>query len=388
MKKAITTIIWLGLDVHKKTISACWVKGDSQEYEEAVLPSTDSAVRKLGRRLMKEGEVRACYEAGPCGYEVKRVLEGMGVRCDVIAPSLIPSRAGDRVKTDRRDARKLTRLNRAGELTAIGVPTPEQEAVRDLVRCREDVVQDGTRSWHRLVKFLLRHGRVWHQTKSGTKKHWEWLRKQEFEDPHEERVYREYMAQVDFQRGRLAGIEMEVNALAQQEPWKPWVERLRCMRGIGVVTAMTLLVELFDFRRFRPQKLAAFVGLVPTIHASGEKEHRGSITHAGNAHVRTVLVEAAWHSRHKPQLLSAIRRRAPGQPEEVYALVMKAQERLHRKFHRLLRRGKLPTVAVVAVARELACFLWALMTLDQNQPDRTPAKRTFRLTGRMARTAA
>lgn len=381
MTKTTTVIIWLGLDVHKAIIAACWFVDSSEVPHIESIPNTPKALRSLISRLGKEGEVRACYEAGPCGYEVKRQLDGMGVRCDVIAPSLIPRKPGEHFKTDRRDARKLASLFRAGLLTSILVPTKEQEAIRDLVRCREDVVVDGMRVWHRMIKFLLRHGRAWHQTQGGSKAHWAWLRAQKFEDPHQQRTYDEYLAQVDFQRARRAALDAEIEAIAQQAPWKDQVDRLRCLRGIGVLSALTLLVEILDFRRFGPRELAAFVGLVPGIHSSaGKATGRPGITRAGNVHVRRIVVEAAWQNSHAPQLPSVVRKRCPGQPEAVVSIASRAQERLHRRYRRLRTTGKMPAVAITAVARELLGFIWSLMTLEERaQPERT---RRIQITGR------
>jgi len=385
MKKTNTPeeTIWLGLDVHKKTIVACWLLGDQEEVRQ--LTNTSGEVRRLVKQLGRKGKVRACYEAGPTGYEVRRLLDGMGVSCAVIAPSLIPKRAGDRVKTDRRDAQKLARLYRAGELTAIRVPTEAEEAVRDLVRCREDATEDRLRMWHRLIKFLLRHGRVWTETRNGSKRHWAWLRVQRFEDPTMQRTYQEYLAQVDFFDERLQFLDKEVAEIASKDPWRSHVDRLRCLRGLGTLSALTLLVEIGDFRRFKPQELSAFVGLVPSMYASGDTKRPGGITKAGNSHVRRILIEAAHHARHPPQLPSFVRRRTAGQPERVHELVVKAQHRLHLKYVRLRGRGKNTTVAVTAIARELLGFVWGLMTLDDAPPPTpTRGKRTFVLTGRTA----
>lgn len=366
MKKGITLTV--GLDVHKDSIAVCWLQGDSQREETREIPNEPRAIQKLFKRLSSEGELRVCYEAGPCGYEVRRQLAKMAIACDVIAPAMIPRRPGDRIKTDRRDARKLARLYRAGELTAIRVPTEAEEAVRDLVRCREDVREDVTRQRHRLLKFLLRHGRVWRETKNWTFRHWAWLRAQRFEEASAQRTFDEYLAQLDFGIDRLRALDAEIVGVAEQEPWKPLVGRLRCLRGIDTLSAMTLLAEVQDFRRFRsPRELMSFLGLVPSIHASGASEHRGSITKCGNGHARRILVEAAWHYRHRPMMAGRLRERAEGQPEPVRTEAMKAQHRLHLRYRRLVARGKPPHVAVVAVARELCGFVWALL-VKHEQP--------------------
>lgn len=356
------TRIYVGLDVHKDTIAVCWVPEGGAPEETREIPNDPRAVRKLFARLAAQGELRACYEAGPCGYAVRRQLETLGVPCEVIAPSLVPRRPGDRVKTDRRDARKLARLYRAGELTVIRVPTCQEEAARDLLRCREDLGEDVTRLRHRLGKFLLRHGRLWRETKNWTLRHWTWLRTQRFDEPAAQRTFEEYLAQLDLAVDRLRSLDTEIAQLAQQEPWAPRVARLCCLRGFSTLAALTLLVELQDFHRFRsPRELMSFVGLTPSLHASGGRETRGPITKAGNAHARRILVEAAWHYRHRPMAAGRFRRRAASQPETIRADALRAQSRLHQRFHRLVARGKPSQVAVVAVARELVGFVWALL---------------------------
>lgn len=360
MKEGITLTV--GLDVHKDSIAVCCLQGDSQREETREIPNEPRAIQNLFKRLLSEGELRVCYEAGPYGYDVRRLLAKLGIACDVIAPAMIPRRPGDRIKTDRRDARKLARLHRAGELTAIRVPTEAEKAVRDLVRCREDIREDVPRQRHRLLKLLLRHGRIWREPKNWTSRHWAWLRAQRFEEASAQRTFDEYLAQLDFGIDRLRALDAEIAAVAEQEPWKPLVGRLRCLRGVDTLSAMTLLAEVQDFRRFRsPRELMSFLGLVPSIHASGASEYPGSITKSGNGHARRIFVEAAWHSRRRPMMAGRLRERAEGQPEPVHAEAMKAQHRLHLRYRRLVARGKPPHVAVVPVARELCGFVWALL---------------------------
>lgn len=263
MKKS-TRISWVGLDVHKDTIAVCWLHADSQAEETREIPNEERAIRTLFKRLAGEGELRVCYEAGPCGYPVRRQLEQMGIACDVIAPAMIPRRPGDRIKTDSRDARKLARLYRAGELTPIRVPTETEEAVRDLVRCREDLCQDVTRMRHRLLKFLLRHGRIWRDTRNWTDRHWAWLRTQRFVLSAAQRTFDEYVAQLDFGIDRLRALDAEIATVADKEPWKPLVGRLRCLRGIDTLSALTLLVEIQDFRRFRSPRDSSSTTRLPS----------------------------------------------------------------------------------------------------------------------------
>lgn len=289
----------------------------------------------------------------------------MGIPCEVVAPALIPRKPGERIETDRRDARKLVRLYRAGELTPIRVPTPEEEAVRDLVRAREDVRRDLTAARHRLSKFLLRHGRLFSQGKKWTQRFGRWLRTQTFDRPAERVTFEHYVLQVLHLGERPEALEQEIAAVAQTEPYRPAVRRLACLRGISTLSAMTLLAEIQDFRRFaHPRQLMAFVGLVPSEHSSGPKQRRGSITKTGNGHARRILVEAAWAYRHPPALGPRTRRLLADQPPEVLVQVRKAHLRLHKRYARLVGRGKRAQVAVTAVARELCGFVWALMTRE------------------------
>jgi transposase len=369
--------VFVGMDVHKDSISVCWVKEHGDEAESREIPNEVRAIGRLFKRLEQLGELRVCYEAGPCGYEVRRFLETMAISCEVIAPALIPRRPGDRVKTDKRDARKLARLYRAGELTAIRVPTEQEEAIRDLVRCREALVKDRTRQRHRLLKYLLRHGRVWRETRSWTGAHWQWIRSQQFDDTVSQTTFDEYVAQLDYNIERIRSLELKLAEQAQREPWKALVQRVMCLRGMDVISALTVVIEICDLRRFdSPRDLMSFVGLTPTIHASGGTEHRGSITKAGNAHVRRVLVEAAWHYRHKPSLSGRLRERCEDQPEWVVTVARKAQSRLHDRYAHLRSHGKPPQVAVVAVARELLGFIWELLVKDGSEASHEKAKKS------------
>lgn len=360
MKKAIT---FVGLDVHATSIAlAVWLPGaDKPQVSE--IPNDAKLIRRTCTRLQGERTLRCCYEAGPCGFELYRQLTAMGIACDVIAPALIPQRPGDRIKTDRRDATKLARLYRAGELTAIRVPTPDEEAVRDLVRAREDVRKDLMAARHRLSKFLLRHGRLYTQGTTWTQRYWAWVRPQTFAHPAARATFDHYLLQVHHLEERRRTLEAAITEVATSPAYRPAVDRLTCLRGISQLSAVTLVAELQDLRRFtHPRQLMAFVGLVPSERSSGLKERRGGITKTGNTHARRLLVEAAWSYRHPPALGPRARRLLPGQPAAVIALVKKAQVRLHKRYARLVSRGKRPQVAVTAVARELCGFVWAVMT--------------------------
>jgi transposase len=361
MEKVTTHV---GLDVHSERIVIATLAGQTREPTILDIPNDPKVIRRTFKRLATEAyELRCCYEAGPCGFELFRQLTSMGIICEVIAPSLIPVKAGDRVKTDRRDASKLARLYRAGELTTISVPTPDQEAVRDLVRARDDVRKDLIASRHRLSKFLLRHGFIYADGVKWTQRFWAWVSKIHFQRECERLTFEHYVNAVQHLLDRRAALDRDIMRIAQIEPYATAVRRLACLRGISTLSALALVAEIGDFRRFEsPRQLMAFVGLVPREYSSGGKERRGGITKTGNGHVRRLLTEGAWSYRHPPALGERIRAVLKTQPPAVAEVARKAQLRLHRRFTRLVSRGKKPQVAVAAVARELCGFAWALMT--------------------------
>ena len=287
----------------------------------------------------------------------------MSIECDVVAPSLIPVRTGDRVKTDKRDASKLARLYRAGELTTISVPSEDQEAVRDLVRAREDVRRDLVKARDRLVKFLIRHGRLYTGgKKKWTMRFWAWLKTIQFDRECERLTFEHYVHQVEHQLERRADLDRQIQAVAATKEYALPVAKLCCLRGVSTLSAMILLAEIGDFRRFdSPRQLMSFLGLVPREYSSGGREKRGGITKTGNAHVRRVLVEAAWAYRHRPALGPRAKKALESQPARICDYTKKAQVRLHRRFTRLLARGKSGPLASTAVARELCGFVWGLM---------------------------
>ena len=355
-------ITWIGMDVHKESISVTAVGHDSEGVKARFeTPNTDKGVHRLAKRLREWGEVRCVYEAGPCGYELRRFLSSQGIPCEVVAPSLIPKKAGDRVKTDRRDAEKLARLLRMGELTAIRVPTPAQEALQDLVRTREDAKEDDLRRRHRLQKFLLRQGRRY-EGKSWTQAHWNWIRSLKFADDNAQTVLVEYLLALEQELERIKRLNERIEEESHRSDIAPTVAKLRTLRGVDTVTAMTLVSELVDMNRFATaRELMAFAGLVPSEYSSGGKELRGRITKTGNAHVRRVLVEAAWHYRHTPVGTGiALRKRREGQPANVLEIARRAELRLCRKYRKMTTKGKNSRLTVVSVARELAGIVWAL----------------------------
>ena len=363
-----TTII--AFDQHAATTVAAVLPAGHRTPALHALASDSPTIIRFVDRLRRQGRVTCCYEAGPCGFELQRALTARGIPCDIIAPALIPRRAGDRIKTDRRDAGQLAVLYRAGALTAIHIPTEQEEAARDLLRCREDIRADLLRARHRLSKFLLRHGRRFTATKKAwSKRHAVWLRAQTWPIAALEHTHHAYLRAIEETVARLRAVEADLRALLDLEPLRPRVERLRCFRGIDDLTALTIAAELGDARRFPSAPSAmAFVGLVPSEHSSGAKRAQGAITKTGNAHLRRVLVESAWHYRHHPFVSAALRQRQRGAPDTVIAQAWTAQHRLHRRYQRFAARGKPKQHIVTAVARELTGFVWAALTHPSDRP--------------------
>jgi transposase len=322
----------------------------------------EASIRRLVGRFSDPRMLRACYEAGPTGYELARLLDRLHVCCQVIAPSLIPKAPGDRVKTDRRDCRRLARLYRAGELVAIRIPSVQEEAVRDLCRARADTVTDRTRARHRLSKFLLRHGRVWRGGNAWTLTHQRWLLQQRFEEPALAATYAHYRAVLDARDAQLEAIEADLAGWYDRAPFADAVHRLAAYRGITRLGALTLASEVCDWRRF-PQAaaFAGFCGLVPSEYSSGGSTRRGHITKTGNAHLRAQLVESAWSYQYRPAVGADLRQRQQGLDPQVLARAWAAQLRLCGRFRRLAARKDSKNVVVTAIARELAGFLWAEM---------------------------
>ncbi len=354
---------YVGLDAHKDSISVALLPpGDARVIEWRVTHE-EAAVRKMVKKIRAEasGRVVCCYEAGPCGYALQRQLKALGVECQVIAPSLIPVKPGDRIKTDRRDARKLAELLRAGLLTEVHPPSTADEAVRDLCRAREDAVEDRVRCRHRITHLLLRRGQAWRR-ESWTQAHRKWLRKLTWEEDADRVVFEDYLLALEQVDERIKTLESQLEVQAQREPYREPVAWLKCFRGFQLVTALGLIAEMHDFRRFRtPRDLMAYLGLVPSESTSSDSRKQGSITKTGNSHVRKLLVEAAWHYRRPWTISGPLKKRREGQPSNIIVIADKAGQRLHRKFYRLTARGKPTPKAVIAVARELAGFVWAAL---------------------------
>jgi transposase len=355
---------FVGLDVHAATIAVAVAEAEGEVRSLGTIPNEPEAVRRLVKRLGPAPQLRACYEAGPCGYTLYWQLARLGVACQVVAPTLVPIKAGDRVKTDRRDAERLARSLRSGDRTAVWVPDAAHEALRDLVRAREAAKRDQLRARHRLQKFLLRHGhRPPPGTTTWTEKYRRWIEAVRFEHPAQEATRLDYLTEVDHARERIARLEQALSAAveAAPAPMRAVIAALQALRGIAKLAAATIVAEVGTLSRFaRARQLMGYSGAVASEHSSGPRVRRGRITKTGNAHLRRIVVEAAWTYRHRPKIGAALRVRQTTQSDTVRAIAWKAQHRLHSRYWRLLGRGKSKQQVVTAVARELLGFIWAI----------------------------
>ena len=355
---------YVGLDTHKETIAVAIADaqgGKARYYGE--ISNSPEAIRKLVKHLCPDGElISFCYEAGPCGYEIYRQIGQLGHHCSVVAPSLIPTKPGERVKTDRRDSEKLSRLDRAGELTAVWVPGQEQEAMRDLTRAREDMKGLERITKQRLNAFLLRYGRIYAGGKSRwTQTHYRWMEGLKFDVRVQQIVFQEYVDAVKQSEVRVAGLEKEMEKALEYWILAPVVNALMALRGIKLIAAMTIMAELGDITRFdSPRQLMSFLGLVPSEDSSGPNRRQGGITKTGNGHVRRVLIESGWCYRFPARKTAHLQRHAEKCSDEVQAIAWKAQKRLCGRYVHLLGRGKLKVQVCTAVARELVGFIWAI----------------------------
>jgi transposase len=355
----------MGLDVHAETIAVAIAEPDGEVRSLGVIPNQPDSIRRLVNKLGPVEHLRACYEAGPTGYVVYWQLTGLGVACEVVAPTLVPVRAGDRVKTDRRDAVKLARCYRAGDLTAVWVPDAAHEALRDLVRAREAAKKDHLRARHRLGKFLLRHGR---RPPTGirpwTARYLTWVRQDvHFTPPAQEATLLDYLQEVEHMAERIARLDRAIHEAAQAAPpsMRAVIDALQALRGVAEISAVTIVVEVGPLTRFATaRQLMGYSGAVPREDSSGTRTRRGAITKTGNAHLRRILVEAAWAYRYRPAVGPGLRRRQAGVSPEVTAMAWKAQHRLYARYRRLIARGKGKQQVVTAIARELLGFMWAI----------------------------
>jgi transposase len=367
----MSEIIYCGMDVHKETVVAAVLPAAAVEPTRVVtLRNEPRSLRRFFRGLEQQGQVRACYEASGSGYVLQRQLADWGIGCEVIAPSLTPQRPGDQRKHDKRDAVQLARMYRSGDLVTIRIPAQTEERVRDLVRCRQVMQREILKSRQYISWFLMRRGLVYREgTAWRTRKHERWLRglldSGTLQGPDAE-SFNTYLTLLDFKLQQRDNLDQQIEQLALSDAYAPAVGALRCLRGIDTLAAMVLVCEIGDFRRFqRPGQLMAYLGLVPREHSSGSRERKGAITKGGNAFCRHVLVQAAWHCRYRPHISRQLSDRQRGQPATVIAQAWKAQLRLYRKY-RMLAYKKPHQVAIVAMARELVGFIWAVMQQVQN----------------------
>lgn len=366
----MSSIVYGGLDVHKQSISAYLINVATGEVvTEEVMNDRDKLVRAV-KRWAKLGELRLCYEASSAGYVVQRWIDEIrkhgehAVSCEVIAPSLIPKAPGDRVKTDKRDAKRLALLYKAGLLQPVRVPSPEEETVRALVRLMTSLTRDLTRAKNRVTKYLRSLGHVYAEKTTWSEKHRAWIVSLPLGEI-ERLIVQTHLDSLDALQGQRDELEKRLELLARAEVYWPKVQALVSLRGIGLYSAMVLLTEIGDAKRFgSPSQLMSYFGLVPGESSSGNKERRGPITKAGNSHARWILAEAAWNQRFKPGTSARLRKHWPSQPKEVVEIARKAERRLHQKYWKLATR-KDSRIAATAVAREMVGFIWALLTLDR-----------------------
>lgn len=361
MKNCIT---YVGLDVHKNSISIALADGgcDSEVRPYGTISSDLESLSKVARKLVSRSrEPRFVYEAGPCGYEIYRHLKGQKIECIVAAPSLIPKKSGERIKNDRRDARMLARLYRAGELTPVYVPSSEDEAMRDLSRAREDAKRAERKARQQLGGFLLRHGFRYSGLRQWTLTHWRWISDIKMAHEAQQFTLQEYVDAVRSSIERVERITEQIRLLVGKWRLAPVVEALQALRGVSLIVAVTIVAELGDLSRFdSPRQVMAYLGLVPSEHSSGESIKRGPITKTGNAHARQMLTEAAWSYRMPARVGRRLLDRQKTLPEKVWQIAWKAQVRLCARYGRLFARGKPTQVVVTAIARELSAFMWAI----------------------------
>ncbi len=360
-----TSITHVAMDTHKKEHKVAVGYPGQDKPEILTVANTVVEIRRMVRRIQKQapGEVVFCYEAGCCGFTLQRRIESFGSRCQVIAPSLVPVKRGERIKTDRRDAIKLLNLFRAGLLTVVQAPDPQQEADRDLTRLRQTAKENVQRVRHQILKLLSRHGYVYSDGDHWTVRHVRWMQLLEFDQPVLREVFDSYWTEYQHALQRLESLDRRVLALAKEDRYRESVGLLGCFYGIDTMTAMIFLTELFDLTRFdSPRQLMSYLGMTPSEDSSGDRHCKGPITKSGNGRVRRILVQTAWLYRHpRSAIPKALQDRRRGQPQWAIDLADRAGHRLRKRYWHLVNRGKPPCKVVVAVTRELAGFLWAML---------------------------
>lgn len=367
------SIVYVGVDVAKEKHAVAVAEGGRSGEVRYLgeIEATPAAVERLVRKLEKRyGRLHLCYEAGPTGYGLHRQIIAMGHTCEVVAPSLVPKRPGEQVKTNRRDAITLARLLRAGELTGIWVPDDVHEAMRDLVRAREAASEDLRKKRQQLQSFLLRHGRIFTGRKAWTPAHTRWLANQKFEHPAQQIVFQDHVDAVRDAGERLTRLDTQIKELVPTWSMEPLVAAYQSMRGVSLIVAVTFAVEIGDVRRFdNPRQLMAFLGLVPSERSTGDSVKRGGLTLAGNRRARRVLVEGAWSYRHPARVTETIQQRLEDLPKAVRDIAWKAQVRLSIRYRRMTGAGKKAPIVIAAIAREMAAFLWAIgRQVEPRQP--------------------
>ena len=355
---------YIGMDVHKEFVQMAVFeeKGEEPIYERRLKNDTELLVKEV-RRYNREGETEVAYEAGSLGYVIQRAMEKAGINCYVLPANKVAKKRDSRIKTDKRDARLIGRELRSKNIRPISVPSAADEATRDLLRCREDVKGDVKRVKQRLLKFLVRHGHIFTEGKDHwTLKHWRWMDKIQFSHEHEKKVYEEYRGQIKSLEERVARMDKEIIETAESPRYKAPVSKLRAFKGIDYIIALSVICEIGDFRRFATAKaFMAYLGLVPSENSSGGKRNQGSITKAGNGHLRRLLVEGAWHYAKLPRVGKKLEQRRQGCSVRIIDIADRALHRLHKKYIRLIfKGGKHKNTAITAVARELAGFIWAV----------------------------
>jgi len=374
----MSNLRFIGLDVHAETIAVAVAEAKGEVRSLGIIPNRSASIRKLVKKLGAPEQLRVCYEAGPTGYVVYWELTSLGVCCEVIAPTLVPVKPGDRVKTDRRDAVKLARSYRAGDLTPVWVPDAAHEALRDLVRAREAAKKDQLRARHRLGKFLLRHGRRPPTTvKAWTQSYVAWARSAVHFDYHaQEATLLDYLHEVEHAADRIVRLERAIDEAVRTAParQRAVIDALQALRGIALISAVTIVAEVGALSRFvKPRQLMGYSGAVASEDSSGERIRRGGITKTGNAHLRRIVGEAAWAYRHRPAVGPALRKRHALVDDAVKAIAWKAQHRLHSRYRTLTARGKTPQHAATAIGRELLGFIWAIgVHVEAKEGHRTP----------------
>lgn len=361
---------YVAMDTHKKQHAVAVLNRKTGEVRQFSVRNTVKDIVKAVKSIARQapGEVKFCYEAGVCGFTLQRQIEAIGHQCSVIAPSLVPRKPGERVKTDRRDAKKLLGQFAAGQLTEVYPPNPEQEAARDLARARNSASENLKRIRHQLIKFLTRHGYIYNNGSHWTNKHLAWMRALKFDSSDLQEVFEIYYVELQHCIQRLDSLDKKLEELARRPEYRKVVALLCCFKGIKTLSAIILITEIFEFGRFdSPEALMSYLGLTPSQYSSGDRSVSGPITKTGNSRVRRLLVESSWSYQHRPSIGKDLQRRRKGQPQWAINIADKAMLRLHQRYWRLVRRGVLPNKAIIAVARELAGFIWAMMRQYQLQ---------------------